>query len=174
MNKFIVITVLLFSMYSSKNNHKIESAIDYKGIVIENPEYTMHIDIEQAENNQANLVVKMELKNGSHFISPNYKGNASGKFYMDLGDYTAIDFKGNLLEFPKSKLVAGPEGFGNSKANWVTTNTSYTQTINIKSKEDFEVFGRVMFVIEPKCTLETTTFGIVSKNGRLTITSPKC
>lgn len=48
------------------------------------------------------------------------------------------------------------------------------QTINIKSKEDFEVFRRIKFIIEPNCTLEETTFGIISKNGKLKIISPKC
>lgn len=105
MNKFIVLTVLLFSIYSTKNDSSIENAINLEGILIENSEYNMHIAIEKTENNQANLVVKMELKNGSHFISPNHKGKATGKFYMDLGDYTAIDFVGNFIEFPRYKIA---------------------------------------------------------------------
>ncbi len=171
MNKLILFALLLFTTSNNYNLNKIENT----GVSIVESEYTTHIYIERTWNNQVNLVVKLELKNDSHFISPYEPGDAKGKFYMDLGSYKDINFEGKIIESPRAIKKYGPNAFENEKAFWVTEDTTYKQPLNIISDNDFEVFGRIKFVIEPKCTLEEIPFSIVSENGVLKVVeSDKC
>ncbi len=173
MNKLIIFLLLLFTTYSSIDTNKIENEVETSGISINDAEYTMHIDIETITNNTLNLVVKMELKNGSHFASPHNTRNFKGQFDMDLGSYTDIDFVNKLIETRKPKSGCGSNVY-NTKVNWIKTNTTYRQSLHVISKEDFQVFGRVKFVIEPRCTLEEISFGIVSENGVFKVIQPNC
>jgi hypothetical protein len=175
MKNLIILTLLLFTAYSSKNlNYCVETKLETTGISIDDSEYTIHIDIETTTDGQQNLIIKMDLKNDSHFVSPNDPGNFSGQFYMDLGSYNDINFDSAIIETPKSKEGFVPDNLGFSKGNWVTTDTTYRQPIYVISDGDFQVFGRVNFVIEPRCTLEQIAFGIISKNGVLEVTQAKC
>jgi hypothetical protein len=174
MNKIIILILLLFTAYSINNLDNIENNIKTTGISIDDSEYKIHIDIENTTKGEQNLVVKIKLKNNSHFISPNDPGTFKGKFYMDLGSYNHIDFDGKLIENPMTIEKFEPNTFEKYKAFWVTADTTYRQPLNVISDGDFEVFGRVNFVIEPKCTLEQLTFGINYKNGVLKVTQAKC
>ena len=91
---------------------------------------------------------------------------------MDLGDYTNLTFGENIIETPQA--VDSYDKFGNQFVKWVKVNTTYLQQLNIKTKENFEVFGRVQFVIEPRCTLEQIPFAISYKDGKFQFIDPKC
>ena len=173
MNKLIIFTLLLSTAYSSIVTNKIENSVESSGISIDDAEYTMYIDIETTTTNTLNLVVKMELKNGSHFASPHNTRNFKGQFDMDLGSYTDIDFVDTLIETRKPKSSCGSNVY-NTKVNWIKTNTTYRQPLHVISKGDFQAFGRIKFVIEPRCTLEEIPFGIVSENGVFKVIQPNC
>ena len=145
-----------------------------KGFVIEDKEYTLHFNMEKAEDQNYTLVIDIELHNESYFVSPNATRDFSGKFYMDLGSYTQIDFKGDIEEAPRSIEEFDSHPFVDGTVNWVRVNTTYKQSLELKSQEDFEVFGRVQFTIEPRCTFEEIPFAISYQNGVMKITSPKC
>lgn len=134
--------------------------------------YTLQFKIEKTKSNQHNLVIDIDLHKGSSFISPFEEKEFLGKFYMDLGDYTNITFDGNLIETPKAN--SRYDGFENAQVIWVEENTSYTQALNINTEDNFEVFGRVIFTIEPRCTLEQIPFGIAYKDGKIQFFDPKC
>ncbi len=42
------------------------------------------------------------------------------------------------------------------------------------SEDNFEVFGRIQFTIEPRCSLEEIPFALSYQNGVIKIYSPKC
>jgi hypothetical protein len=140
--------------------------------IINDELYTLQFKIETTKNNQHNLVIDMKLHKGSSFISPFEEKEFLGKFYMDLGDYTNLTFDGNLIEAPKAN--SRYDGFKNAQVIWVEENTTYKQLLNIKTDEGFEVFGRVIFTIEPRCSLETIPFGLSYKNGKFIFFDPKC
>jgi len=149
---------------------QIETANQKDGLTSINDAYTLHLDLDATETDSPVLVISITLHKGSYYISPNSKGENTGKFFMDLGSITDIEFKGALQENPLSKEV-----FENKQqVNWVKENTTYKQALQVKSLHDFEVFGRIRFTIEPRCSLEEIPFGITYKNGKYTITNPKC
>jgi len=189
MNKLIIPFVLLISMscridkkqsLKAKDIAKLEipkisiSTVENNVKTITDELYTLQFKIEKTENNKHNLVIDIKLHNGSHFISPNATRDFKGKFYMDLGSYKDLSFNGNIIEIPRSVEENDSHPFTNGLVNWVRVNTTYTQPLNIQSEDDFEVFGRIRFTIEPRCTLEEIPFAISYKNGVMILIDPKC
>jgi len=181
MKKVITVVLIILSLACSKDNSQTDSTnkVIKTGVnkvndkfTITDELYTLQIKIEKTEDNQHNLVIDMKLHSGSHFISPFEEKEFSGKFYMDLGDYTNLSFEENIVETPQA--VAIYDSFKNEPVIWVKENTTYTQPLNIKSKNDFEVFGRIIFTIEPRCTLEQIPFAISYKDGKFIFIDPKC
>ena len=183
MNILTTFLVLLFSISFGTGQHqtaithsiaKIEEPEIIKGFIIDDKDYTLHFDLEKTKDQELALVVAIELHNESYYISPNAKGNFSGKFYMDLGSYTHINFDGDIIEAPRSLAAIYLYPSVDGTENRVYVNTTYKQLLELKSQEDFEVFGRIQFTIEPRCTFEEIPFAISYQNGVMKITSPKC
>ncbi|MFD2823542.1 hypothetical protein ACFS5M_07670 [Lacinutrix iliipiscaria] len=189
MKPCILSLVLLLSLSCSSdknpNSNLIASveANDQKNVNIANKRttgpfttdpYKLMFDVQKRKDDAYDLIVNIELNDGAHFVSPHAKQDFKGKFYMDLGSYTHLDFDGDILETPPSVEEFDSHPFVNGLVNWVRVNTTYRQTLKIKSDEDFKVFGRVRFTIEPRCTLEEIPFGISYENGILTFFEPKC
>lgn len=179
MNSFITIVLLLLTASSSLQHsynkmeiNKIQETKKNETLTISEEGYTIQFKIEKTQNNQHNLLVAIELQKGFSYISPFEKKEFKGKFYMDLGSYKDIAFDGNIIETPRSVATLDP--FSNESVFWVKENTTYKQPLKILSEGDFEVFGRVIFTIEPKCSLEETPFAISYKNGVMTLIDPKC
>ena len=177
-----LVIVLLSISYSTRQQQtepsqetvKLEESEISERFTIKDKDYTLHFEIEKVKNQQPVLVIAIELQNGAHFISPNAKRDFTGKFYMDLGDYTNLDFEGDVVETPRSVEEFDAHPFMGGLVNWVRVNTTYRQHLEVKSQGDFEVFGRVRFTIEPRCTLEEIPFAISYKDGIMKLIDPKC
>ena len=184
MNKLITSLLLLLIIACTTDNRpsqkNIEMAKNETPDTFVGPKYTeelydIQFEIDKLENNEHQLSIAIKLYNGSHYISPHAKREFSGKFYMDLGSYSDLSFKDNIIETPRSVEIIDPHPFTNGIVNWVHVNTIYKQPLQIKTLEDFEVFGRVQFTIEPRCTLESIPFVISYKDGEMTVKkNPKC
>jgi len=186
MNKLTIILLALLSVscttdkqQSNMTNEiaKVEipkSNISNEVINITDEFYNLQIEIETTEYNKFNLMVSIELKNGGYYVSPNAKRDFTGKFNIDLGSYDNLDFDGNIIETPLSIEEYDQHPFVNGLVNWVRENTTYKQPLQIKSVRDFEVFGRIRFTIEPRCSLEEIPFAISYQNGIMKLFSPKC
>ena len=136
-------------------------------------DYTLHFEIDNSES-KPSLIISILLHNDSYFVSPHAKRDFKGKFYMDLGNYSNLDFDSEIIETPQSVEEIDSHPYVNGTVNWVRKNTIYKQPLNIKTQEDFTVFGRVQFTIEPRCTLEVMPFGISYENGKMRLIDPKC
>ena len=186
MNKLITLLLLVLSFNYANDKHQTNTSKDI--VKIEEPKtiitsevlnitdelYNLQIKIEATENNKHNLVVAIELHNDSYFISPNATRDFKGKFNIDLGSYDKLDFNGNLIETPRSVEEFDKHPFTNGLVNWVRVNTIYKQSLNVMSEDNFEVFGRIQFTIEPRCSLEEIPFALSYQNGVIKIYSPKC
>ena len=177
MNKSLFILFLIINGMINPNNqlNHIENNIEKSEMITINHEYyDLSIKIEPFKNDY-NLIIEMNPKKGSHFISPKEQKSFSGKFYMDLGSYKNIAFVNCLLETPESKVEYGPtpENFSIGVKS-VYQKTTYTRILKTKTEKDFEVFGRIQFTIEPSCTFEQIPFAIKYKNGKMSLFSPKC
>jgi hypothetical protein len=183
MNKLTTLIVLLLGISFStsqqqptttQESFKIDKPKVIKGFTINDDDYTVHFNLENTDTKKPVLVIAIELHNGSQYISPFAKRAFKGKFYMDFGSYKDVTFNGNIIETPRSVEEIDAHPFVNGSVNWVRVNTTYKQSLKILSQEDFEVFGRVRFTIEPRCTLEEIPFAISFKNGVMKIFSPEC
>lgn len=150
----------------------IATTVNKNVITITDELYTLQFKIETTKNNKHNLIINMKLHKGSSFISPFETKEFSGKFYMDFGSYEDLSFDENIVETPRAVEII--DKFKNEPVIWVKENTTYTQPLKIHSEDDFEVFGRVQFTIEPRCTFEEIPFAISFKNGVMKLFSPKC
>lgn len=141
---------------------------------INHEDYTLQFKLDNSDDQNPFLIIGIKLHNGSHYISPFATREFKGKFFMDLGSYKDIDFEGAIVETPSSVEEYDPHPFTNGTVNWVRVNTTYKQELKLKSNEDFQVFGRVRFTIEPRCTLEEIPFAISYENGTVIFIDPKC
>ncbi|NOX47160.1 MAG: hypothetical protein GXO89_09310 [Chlorobi bacterium] len=180
MNKSITIVVILLGIALSAiqgQTGTVRDSLNPKeenGFTVQDEEYTLHFKIENTNKQEPALVIVVELYNGSHYISPLAKGDFTGKFNLDLGSFTHLGFEGEIKENPRSTEEFSSDPFVKGTVNWVRVNSTYKQDLQVKSQEDFEVFGSLRFTIEPRCTLEVIRFTISFKDGELKITYPKC
>lgn len=189
MNKLTSLTVVLLSFAFTTSQQQqteitqeivnIKKPETFKGFTINDKDYTLHFEIEKNNpdsyrDQKHTLVISIELHNDSHYISPFAKRDFKGKFYVDLGSYNDLDFEGDIIESPRSVEEYDSHPFVNGTVNWVRTNTTYKQPLQIKTQKEFVVFGRVQFTIEPRCTFEEIPFAISYQNGEMVFIEPKC
>ncbi len=131
--------------------------------------YDIFIDIKKIKSNNYNLVVKMELNNGSIYISPNSVRDFKGKFSLKINESDKFEKTSNLIEKPLSVETYDYHPFVQGNVNWVKNNTTYTQKLKLNSEENFKVSGYIQFTIEPRCTLEKIPFVIIHEKGKMKI-----
>lgn len=185
MIKSITIIATLFTIVFSTSRPQSQTQLStkkattletYKEVIVNHEDYTLNISLENTNSNNPVLVIVMELKNKAHFISSMEKKEFSEKFYFDFGSYKDLAFDGKATEIPTAKakiLYPNFKPYGEGIL-WVIENTIYRQPLHLKNKNDFEVFGRVRFTIEPRCTLEEIPFAISYKDGKMVFIEPKC
>ena len=183
MNKLITFAVVLlaitFGISQSQSKAtletlNVEKPVSFDDYTVNHEDYTVHFSLEKIKGKKHTLIIEMGLQNDSYYISPNAKRDFKGKFYMDLGSYTHLVFDGDIIETPLSIEEYDPHPFTNGLVNWVRVNTTYKQPLQIKSQEDFVVFGRLQFTIEPRCTFEEIPFAISYQDRVMKFIEPKC
>lgn len=136
--------------------------------------YELEFKLDNIEGGIYNLILDMELKNDSYFVSPNAKTDFSGKFKVIIDDQNKIKQIGKLIETPLSVEEFDPHPFVNGNINWVRENTTYKQQLQRKSNEAFEISETLQFTIEPSCTLEKIPFFIKYSDGNMRIEIARC
>lgn len=183
MNILSTFVVLLFTI--SLNSRQALFVETSKTINIEKPDvkkkftvnhqdYTLYFELENTDNQNPSLIIGVVLHEGSHYISPYATRDFKGKFFMDLGNTENLEFKGAVIETPRSMEEYDSHPFVNGTVNWVRVNTTYKQPLLVKSQDDFQVYGSVRFTIEPRCTLEEIPFAISYENGVMVFIDSKC
>ena len=136
--------------------------------------YTLEVKIEKTSNAQHQLVISMDLKNDSYYISPNAKRDFTGKFTLEIKGDGKLETIGHIQETPLSVEEYDSHPFTNGLVNWVREDTTYRQTLNITSTDDFVIGAGIIFTIEPRCSLEKKYFLISYKNGVLSVEEDGC
>ncbi|MDC9724117.1 MAG: hypothetical protein PSN34_15290 [Urechidicola sp.] len=183
MNNFISLVIVLLTLSISTNqpltdatlkNIKDERPVTFKEFSVNHEDYTLHFSLENSKDLQHILVVAMELHNDSYYVSPNSKRDFKGKFRGDFGTTESIEFYGDFIETPLSVEEYDPHPFVRGTINWVREDTTYKQLLLLKTQENFQVYGRIIFTIEPRCTLEQIPFSLVYEDGELVFVDAKC
>lgn len=138
-------------------------------LVFDDELYTIILRVDKQKNDDYQMSIEVFLKSNAYFVSPNERGDFSGKFTLAFSEPEKIIAKGAILETPLSKV-----DYAHGSAMLVRENTSYKQTLAIVTKDDFEINGFLRFTIEPRCTLEKIPFVISYNNGKLTLKKKGC
>ena len=140
---------------------------------LEHP-YDLDFRLEKTGADTYALITTMELHGGSFYVSPCAKRDFKGKFRVEVANEDHVALAADFTETPRSAEVIDLHPFVEGPVNWVNVNTTYEHRLTVSSKEDFELGGKYVFVIEPKCTLEQVPFLIKQRSGVLTIEKWKC
>jgi hypothetical protein len=159
------IPVLEVSMYDSP-------LIDYE-IAVSHP-YDVDFKVEKAEDGQFKLVTSMKLYGGSFFVSPHSTTDFKGRFCVEVAPNDDLSIGTEFLETPPTQTVTDPHRFVNGPVNWVTEDTKYDHPLKLNTDKDFMIGGKLIFVIEPKCTLEEVPVMFKYENGVLTVEKWEC
>ncbi|RLD19037.1 MAG: hypothetical protein DRI69_09250 [Bacteroidetes bacterium] len=158
---------------STQNVSMYDSPLIDREVALNNP-YELTFDIEKLKDDQYHIVTIMKLFGGSFYVSPHSTREFKGRFTIELADNDHLILGDDFIEIPRSKEVFDPHQFVNGLVNWVQEDTRYDHNLTVTSQEDFEVGGKIIFTIEPKCTLEVIPFIIKYKSGVLTIEKWMC
>ena len=172
----IAFTVLIALAFTTKN-YKQEIACTTKDTInMETkdtpssdfvPYYDIQFKIEKLNSKTFNLNINIALDSGAYFVSPLSGGDYKGIFNISIPENEHLTLADGLSEIPKS--VESIDPWTGGKVNLVNETTTYSKTFNINSTSNFELMGKVKFVIEPRCTLEEITFSIVYRDGNIAI-----
>lgn len=146
--------------------------VDHK-VALEHP-YDVNFRVEQTSNGQFKLITEMKLHGGSFFVSPLTDTGFKGKFRVEVAPNHDLAIGDELIETPQSETVIDPHRFVNGPVNWVTKDTKYEQQLKLNASQDFMIGGKLIFVIEPKCTLEEVPLMFKYKDGKLTVEIWEC
>jgi hypothetical protein len=130
--------------------------------------YTLLLRVDKQKNGEHLMSIQMQLKKDSYFVSPNTKGNFSGRFTIVWDNADFLNRDQALIETPVSV-----EEF-ERPVNLVRVNTTYKQSLRVLTNKNFDVSGYLQFTIEPRCTLEKVPFILTYVNGRLSVKTNGC
>ena len=157
--------VLNVSMYDIPLTDR-EAALDHP--------YKLDFLLEKTAAAQYKLVTDMKLFGGSFYVSPHSSGAFKGKFRIEIAPNNDLILENDFVEIPRSIEVIDPHQFVNGPVNWVKEDTRYGHLLNILTEKDFEIGGKYIFTIEPKCTLEEIPILFKFKSGVLTVEEWRC
>jgi hypothetical protein len=139
-----------------------------------NHPYELAFEVKKTADNQYDLITTMKLFGGSFYVSPHSTRDFKGKFTIDIAADGNLKLGDDFIEIPRSKEVIDPHQFVNGAVNWVKEDTRYEHRLTVTSQEDFDIGGKIIFTIEPKCTLEEIPVLFKYRSGVLTIEKWKC
>ncbi len=159
------IPVLDVSMYDSP---LIDDAV-----AINHP-YEISYVVEVSEEGQFSLITFMKLFGGSFYVSPHSSTDFKGEFRIEVAPNENLVIEADFLEIPRSIEVIDPHQFVNGPVNWVSEDTRYEHRLTVKTQQDFDIGGKIIFTIEPKCTLEEIPLMFKYRSGVLTVEKWEC
>ncbi|RBA28193.1 hypothetical protein DPN68_08550 [Flavobacterium tibetense] len=159
---------------TTENTKNTEVTFFNDDLVFKDELYTAILRVDKQQNETYQMDIQMHLKKGAYFVSPNAKGNFSGRFTLVLTENDKLQRSGAIIETPLSVEEFDNHPFVNSPINTIRVTTNYKQSFAVLSKKDFEVTGYLQFTIEPRCTLEKVPFVLSYTNGKLSVRMNGC
>lgn len=133
--------------------------------------FEINFQMDKADDDWYSLSTTIELEKGDFVISPFSKDSVYGHFEISFADSSNIIFDDLLLEIPKSIEEYDP--IIEASVNFVRQNTTYKKKLKATGKDDFEVFGMIEFVHEPRCIPYDVEFKITYNAGKMEVMKTK-
>jgi hypothetical protein len=136
--------------------------------------YELNFEVEKVGDVGYQMIATIKLFGGSFYVSPHSTTDFKGKFRIEIAPNENLILGNDFVETPRSKEVIDPHPFVDGPVNWVSVDTKYEYPLIIRSEEDFDIGGKIIFTIEPKCTLEEIPVMFKFRSGVLTVEPWKC
>lgn len=176
MKKLTYILVVIIGFGCAANGQKLEQPANKGEAAVSGhchyQPYNLDLAVQQWAGGEVSLMAMLELSPGCFFVSPYSADDYRGYFQVSLDENPNLEMDATFTEHPRSSVRLDP--WSKKMAHLVSENTSYTHTLHVKTEEDFEVKGTVLFVIEPQCTAENIPFMIFQRDGKLTVKIGGC
>lgn len=145
--------------FNIENNKPVDDSFD------------VNFQIEKSSSDTYTLAIALELEGENFVISPFSKDGVYGPFEISLTENRHLTATGKLQEIPLS--IEEHDPIINQPVRFIRQNTTFKQKLKLTSKHDFEVSGRVWFVLEPSCIPYEVDFQIYYSDGKMIIKKTK-
>lgn len=156
------------------DNHKPNSGEQTNTIKpsLENDKgFDLSFHVNPKADSNYDFLIDLKLDSGNYIISPFSKDNFYMPFSLVLDKNTHLHIDQAILEIPKSKIEL--DTIINLPVRFIRTNTQFIQKVNVRTSDDFEVLGKVEFLIEPSCIPYSIDFMISQQDGKMAIKKTK-
>jgi len=136
----------------------------FTNAIVQNP-YELDLSITESADNLYDLNILINLEDGAWLAGPLKNDYWKGKFMLSLDPQDLISLKPKIEITPSAIETIDP--FAKKPMTVIKTNSVIRYQISKETDKDFELYGYIQFVIEPKCTLEKIPFSISHYDGEL-------
>lgn len=138
------------------------------GEEIDHELFTIKLSIEEPGVDHFYLVAETDIAEGSFILSHYADPGMSGRylFVLDENQYLSIDHVLTETPGPVEEAYYWSEDQPEKK---LKGDQIIRQLVQVKTEGDFEVNGKVTFVVEPSCHLWVTPFTIISESGEIKV-----
>jgi len=170
MNKFLIaftIAISVLACQQVETNGVVEEGLNETELFSFNDTVQENFETSFEINNQSDLMVTINPKEGFYFASPQSTGSSVGiaDVVLDTNDFIDI-FSVFDVELPADFSLNSDSP---NDMIWVHQKETYKYQIVMKSSEDFEVEGTLSFVIEPECVRYEIKFFLNQTSGELNV-----
>ena len=141
------------------------------------PPFDLALSLDQISASFVTLTATLVLDSGDYVVSPYTSQDFLGVFDMSILDSSDLHFVGELIEFPPPSAFRVP--FDDLPVLSYEGSTRISRSVEIISNTDFESYGEIFFVHEPRCFPYVISFSIIRKSGIFSVTklstvNPNC
>ena len=162
---FFLLLSIGFTSVNCQSNKLNETVVAFPEVTKAMETFDVQFQIEKLEDDAFYLVVTIDMDRGSYVISPLSTDDFYLHFDISLDKNKNIVADKTLLEIPQS--LPEIDSVLNIPVNFVREKTTYKKKLEVLSKDDFEIKGNVVFLLEPICIPYQVDFVIANQKGEL-------
>lgn len=133
--------------------------------------FDIELDLLQESQSAYTLVVALSMDSGSYVISSFSEDDFYLPFEVTLEPSSNLTLGNELIENPPS--IEEYDAVIEENVRFVRENTTFSREMNISSTSDFQVEGKIQFMIEPQCIPYDIDFSIIQEGGVLRVGKTK-
>ncbi|MFK8037379.1 MAG: hypothetical protein AB8B74_03765 [Crocinitomicaceae bacterium] len=123
--------------------------------------------INKTDDSTIDFNVHLTFGRGCWVVSPLSKNYPYGNMVISIDESEYLTLEESIVEHPKSVLEY--DTILRQEINFIRENTIFSQKIKLNNLLDFDVSGRVWFILEPICTPYEVKYTISNRAGKLTV-----
>mgnify|MGYP000319827569 CR=1 FL=1 len=130
-------------------------------------DFDLSLGITNLVDNSYNMSVNLDLEPGAYVVSPYSEDTTYMHFNMFFPETNMLKANSDLLEEPRSVEEFDP--ILARKVRFIREKTTFQKKLTVLTTSDFEIEGRITFMIEPRCVPYDVVFSLKQSQGKLSI-----